>query len=221
MPFSTRREWWASTKATDTRTAKQYRIHPGVDRDGRRKPGEIWVKTYGNILGEYREHPEAKFLGPDGVPCTSTTRDLLRPCHSIAGQHRYIGKETSRHWEQGDDMSLVDFRCMEYRNGKVTANAETIRRMEEFSERQIERATGLDRQTIRLIRRREPVKLVTLSKIVNFLDEQKPKDEPFSQDKLADLPDLKALRNVMNPKKDKRHIALLDKRISILLNKED
>jgi hypothetical protein len=59
MPFSKRREEWASTKAIDTRTGKKYGIHPGVDRDGHKTPGKIWVKTYGNILGEYREHQEA------------------------------------------------------------------------------------------------------------------------------------------------------------------
>jgi hypothetical protein len=28
----------------------------------------VEVKCYGNIMGAYREHPEAKFLGPDGYP---------------------------------------------------------------------------------------------------------------------------------------------------------
>jgi uncharacterized protein (DUF2147 family) len=132
MPFSKHREEWASTKAIDTRTGKRYRIHPGVDRNGCKRRGEIWVKTYGNILGEYRAHPEAKFVDRDGNPCSDTTRGLLRPSHIVAAAHRYIGKETSRHWEQGDDMSLVDFKCMEDRNGKVTANKETRERIATF-----------------------------------------------------------------------------------------
>ncbi len=178
MPFSKHRKEWASTKAIDTRTGKKYRIHPGVDRNGRRKRGEIWVKTYGNILGEYRVHPEAKFVDGNGNPCGDTTRGLLRPSHIVAAAHRYIGKETSRHWEQGDDMSLVDFKCMEYRNGKVIANKVTQERIAKFSERQIEEATGLDRKTIRLIRRgKEPVKPITLSKIIKFLDTENVKNE--------------------------------------------
>ncbi len=34
-----------------------------------------------------------------------------RRSHIIANSHRYIGKETSRRWEQGDDVSMVDFVC--------------------------------------------------------------------------------------------------------------
>jgi hypothetical protein len=216
MPFSKQREDWASAKATDTRTGKQYRIHPGVDRDGRKKRGEIWVKTYGNILGEYREHPEAKFLGPDGLPCTSITRGLLRPSHIIASSLHYIGKETSRHWEQGDDRSLEDFRCMEYQNGKVIANKETRERIKKFGVRKIERGTGIHNTTITLITRGAAVKPITLSEVIKFLDKQEPKDKPFSADTLQDLPDLKELRDALDPKKDKNHIALLSKRIKRL-----
>src|SRR5260370_30445182 len=111
MPSAQHREEWALTKAIGTRTGRKYRIHPGVKGNGRRTAGEIWVKTYGNIIGEYREDPEAKFLGPDGLPCTSVIRGLLKPSHIVANSLRYTGKEASRHWEQGDDMSLVDFRC--------------------------------------------------------------------------------------------------------------
>ncbi len=75
-------------------------------------------------------------------------------------------------------MSLVDFKCMEYRNGKVIANKVTQERIAKFSERQIEEATGLDRKTIRLIRRgKEPVKPITLSKIIKFLDTENVKNE--------------------------------------------
>jgi hypothetical protein len=60
------------------------------------------------------------------------------------------------------------------------------------------------------------VKPVTLSKIIKFLDEQKPKERPFSADTLSDLPDLNELRDDLDPKKDKKHIALLDRRIKRL-----
>ncbi|HWZ80519.1 MAG TPA: hypothetical protein VNX87_28535 [Candidatus Sulfotelmatobacter sp.] len=64
-------------------------------------------------------HPETKFVGHDGKPCDSLTRGVLRRSHIVANVHRYVGKETSRRWEQGDDMSMVDFRCTEYGDGKV------------------------------------------------------------------------------------------------------
>jgi hypothetical protein len=213
MPFSKHREEWPSTKAIDTRTGTTYKLHPGVDRNGRKTPGKIWVKTYGNILGEYKAHPEAKFVDRDANPCSDTTQGLLRPSHIIANGHRYIGKETSRHWEQGDDMSLVDFRCMEYRNGKVIANKEIIEQIVKFGIRKVERGTGIHRETIILITKGKAVKPITLSKIIKFLEEPNSREKPFSTDTLNDLPDLKELREMLDPKEDKKHIARVDRRI--------
>jgi hypothetical protein len=116
MPFSKHREEWLNTKAIDTHSGEQYSISL-LDPKGTRK---IEVKCYGNILGSYREHPEAKFLGSDGKPCNKLTRGLSRRSHIVANQHRYIGKETSRKWEQGDDLRLVDFHCAEYSDGKTS-----------------------------------------------------------------------------------------------------
>jgi hypothetical protein len=169
MPFSKHREQWLNTKATDTHSGKQYSIAL-LDRTGRTR--KIQVKCYGNILGAYREHPEAKFLGRDGKPCNSLTRGLLRRSHIVANRHRYIGKETSRRWEQGDDMSMVDFRCTEYRDGKMMADKETRRRIIETGIKKIARETGIDRNTIRSIARREPVKPITLAKVVGFIQQQ-------------------------------------------------
>jgi hypothetical protein len=44
------------------------------------------MDSYGDILREYRMHPEHKFNGPDGQPCRGNTRGLLqrRPVHSLA-----------------------------------------------------------------------------------------------------------------------------------------
>jgi hypothetical protein len=216
MPFSKHQEEWASTKAIDTRTGKTYNIHPGVDRNGRKRGGEIWVKTYGNILGEYKAHPEAKFVDRDGNPCCDTTRGLLRPSHIVAVAHRYIGKETSRHWEQGDDMSLVDFKCMECRSGKVIANKETQVRITKFGVRKIERETRVHHDTIILIAKGEAVKPITLSRIIEFLDEQNPREKPFSTDTLSDLPDLKESREMLDPEKQKKLITLYGRRIKRL-----
>jgi hypothetical protein len=216
MPFSKHREEWASTKAIDTRTGKTYKIHPGVERNGRKTPGKVWVKTYGNILGEYRAHPEAKFVDRDGNPCSDTTQGLLRPSHIVAAAHRYIGKETSRHWEQSDDMSLVDFKCMEYRSGKVIANKETQERITKFGVRKLERGTDVHHDTIILIAKGKAVKPITLSKIIKFLDEANPREKPFSADTLRDLPDLKELRESLDPKKQKKLISLYDRRIKRL-----
>jgi len=43
-----------------------------------------------------------------------------------------LEREISRRWEQGDDMSMVDFRCAEYSDGKVVADKETRKRIMEI-----------------------------------------------------------------------------------------
>jgi hypothetical protein len=98
-----------------------------LDPKGRTK--KIEVKCYGNILGAYREHPEAKFLGSDGEPCNKLTRGVLRRSYIVANSHRYFGKENSRRWEQGDDPSMVDFQCAEYSDGKTVADQELRKRI--------------------------------------------------------------------------------------------
>ena len=67
----------------------------------------------------------AKSLAPDGTPCEAHTKGLLQRAHVIAGDFRYVGKETDRKWEEGDDLSLLEFKTTEYgRTGKVVASVE-------------------------------------------------------------------------------------------------
>jgi hypothetical protein len=90
MPFSKRREEWLKTKAIDIRTGKEYAIQL---LDPKRRTRTIEVKCYGNILGAYREHPEAKFLGSDGKPCNNLSRGLLR-------RSDICRQCSSLHWER-------------------------------------------------------------------------------------------------------------------------
>jgi hypothetical protein len=166
MPFSKNRESWLATKAFDSHNGKQYSISL-LDPSGRTK--RVEVKCYGNILGAFRERPEAKFLGPDGKACNSLTRGLLRRSHIVANRHRYIGKETSRRWEQGDDLSLVDFRCAEYVDGKMKADEETRKRIVDIGIRKVARETGINRETVALVANDGTVKPRTMRKIADFL----------------------------------------------------
>ena len=104
--------------------ARRQKQHPICLLDPTARTKKVEVKCYGNILGEYRNHPEAKFLGPDGIPCHSQTSGLLQRSEIVVERIRYIGKETSRRWEQGEDLSMVDFSCTEYSAHKVIADQE-------------------------------------------------------------------------------------------------
>jgi hypothetical protein len=171
MPFSKHKSGWLNTKATDTHSGKQYSISL-LDPKGRTK--KVEVKCYGNILGAYREHPEAKFLGSDGKPCSKLTRGLLRRTHIVSTRHRYIGKETSRRWEQGDDPSMADFQCTEYSDGKTIADQELRKRIVEIGIRKTARSTNIDSKTIMLISRGEQVRARTLAKVVEFVRKVRP-----------------------------------------------
>ena len=83
-------------------------------------------------------------------------------------QHCYIGKETSRKWEQGDDPSLVDFHCTEYSDGKTVVDEELRKRILEFGIRKTARATNKDSKTVMLISKGERVKPSTLTKVREF-----------------------------------------------------
>jgi hypothetical protein len=83
-------------------------------------------------LGEsYQDHPEAKCLGPDGEASRIDTRGLLQRAHILAAEHIKIGKESDRHWEQGEDVSLLEFKAIQYkRRGNAIATAEQLRHIE-------------------------------------------------------------------------------------------
>jgi hypothetical protein len=59
-------------------------------------PDLVRVKTYGDVLAEYRTHPEMKSLGPDGQVCSKQSRGLLqrRPVTVLSITH--VGKESNR-----------------------------------------------------------------------------------------------------------------------------
>jgi hypothetical protein len=60
------------------------------------------------ILRQYLQHPEVKSLAPDGSVCVGRTCGLLRRSIIVASELVSIGKETDRHWEQGEDPSMID-----------------------------------------------------------------------------------------------------------------
>jgi len=71
---------------------------------------KVIPQTFGYILRLYLLHPEYKSLAPDGTSCSGTTRGLLQRMSVVASQPRYIGKETDRKWDQGEDLSLLTFK---------------------------------------------------------------------------------------------------------------
>ncbi|HEV2314955.1 MAG TPA: hypothetical protein VGR94_06595 [Candidatus Acidoferrales bacterium] len=136
--------------------------------DGRR----ALTKSLFMLLESYQNHPEAKSLGPDGKPCAFDTRGLLQRAHIIANWPPiYIGKESDRHWEEGDDLSLLEFKAIQYkRKGKVVATEEQLTRIMKVPKREFMRR-GINQHTLEKICRRKPVRAATLAKCLQVIHE--------------------------------------------------
>jgi hypothetical protein len=138
------------------------------------------VLDFDMVFREYTQHPEAKSLAPDGSPCTGTTRGLLRrrPIEAIT-PFRFIGKEVDRSMQ--DDLNVFsDVRPIEYQanvqnepstseiwpRGPSHITRVLEQTVEKLSLKELARKTGLDRNTVRRVRRGERVKPQTRLKLL-------------------------------------------------------
>jgi hypothetical protein len=169
--FNKHSDEWLDATYYNVRTGKKCHITVGARRRGR-----IPVKTYREILHQYLYHPECKFAGPDGRPCDPWTRGILQRRHIVAADFKYCGKEVKRKLEQGPIDHETEFRCKVYENGRVAADPATLRNLGEFSEREINKVTGLSRRIIRRIRHDGQVKPSTMQRITDFLARQLEED---------------------------------------------
>ena len=92
-----------------------------------------------------------------------------KECMWRPGNIGIVEKEFKRKLEQGPVGHEVEFKCRVYGNGRVVADAETLRQLAKYSERQIRAGTGLRRDTIRLIRHGTGVKRSTYQRVIEFL----------------------------------------------------
>src|SRR5271155_4203116 len=117
------------------------------------------------LLDAYQNHPEAKSLGPDGRPCEFDTRGLLQRAHIVANWPPiYIGKESDRHWEEGEDLSLLEFKTIVYRRkGNAVADDELLARIARVPKREFIRRE-INQHTLEKICKREPVRVLKFLK---------------------------------------------------------
>ena len=136
--------------------------------DGRRAV----VRNFFMLLESYQNHPEAKSLAPDGGPCKFDTRGLLQRAHIVANWPPiYIGKESDKHWEEGEDLSLLDFKSVEYkRKGNVIATDEQLAQISKVPKREFMRR-GINQHTLEKICRKEPVRVLKLAECMKVLEE--------------------------------------------------
>ena len=167
-PFSSEREQWMHSKCINIHDSQSPVYELTNEYDGR----SALVKNFFMLLDSYQNHPEAKSLGPDGKPCEFDTRGLLQRAHIVANWPPiYIGKESDKHWEEGEDLSLLDFKAVEYkRKGNAVATEEQLARIARVSKREFMRR-GINQHTLEKICRKEPVRAIKLAECLRVLEE--------------------------------------------------
>jgi hypothetical protein len=163
-PFTKNRKAWLTADCINIYDGKHYSLAllqtPQFDR--------IIPKTFGYIMRLYGLHRECKSLGPDGMPCVGDTRGLLQRMHVTADRLRFIGKETDRKWERGEDLSLLAFKptLFEESSKTVKADSNTMELLALAPIKAVAREAEVDRNTVRKVLRGLPVRALTLQRIV-------------------------------------------------------
>jgi hypothetical protein len=105
-----------------------------------------------------------------GQPCEFDTRGPLQRAHIIANWPPiYIGKESDRHSEEGEDLSLLDFKAIEYkRRGNAVADDEQLARIAKVPKREFMRR-GINQHTLEKICKQEPVRTSKLTECLKAL----------------------------------------------------
>jgi hypothetical protein len=83
----------------------------------------------------------------------------------------YIGKESDKHWEEGEDFSLLEFKTIEYkRKGCAIATDEQLERIARVPKREFMRR-GINQHTLGKICKRAPVRASKLATVLKALQQ--------------------------------------------------
>lgn len=121
--------------------------------------------SFRKILRSYLSNPEVKSLASDGTPCTGETQGLLLRAKIVAGKLIPVGKETDRHWEHGEDPSMVDSQVyvFEKQQKMVVADALEIKGWTAIGLRRLMRESGLSQAAVSNAIKRKLVRRQTLA----------------------------------------------------------
>jgi hypothetical protein len=173
-PFSSKQERWFGSKCVNIHSGKKYKM---VDCTKEKNPpyNVVFPSQFARLLIEYQEHPEAKSLAPDGTVCEADTSGLLQRAHITAGEFRYVGKETDRKWEEGGDISILEFKATEYgRARRVVASEEVKNDIMIIGINKCARESRFDRKNfIRKLVRDIPVKRNSYNEFMRWLQNYK------------------------------------------------
>jgi hypothetical protein len=170
-PFSSKQEDWFDLECVNVYNGKNYKMLNCKKTNGNIPYNIVFPSQFAHLLIQYQQHPEAKSLAPNGSSCTAKTKGLLGRSHVIAGEVRYVGKETDRKWEEGSEISIVEFAATEYgRKGKVVASEDVKAKITNIGINKCARESRFDRKNfIRKLIRGLPVKRNSYDEFVRWL----------------------------------------------------
>ena len=145
-PAETDRKKWKNLKGINLLDGRTYQISMVSDPNQQKvTPDSLQI-----ILNGYLGKPELKSRAPDGTPCEAETKGLLRRSAIVARNVIPVGKETDRHWEQGEDPSMLDPKIQIYgKTGKlVVADEDERKEWRKLGFRKLMRATKLTQASI-------------------------------------------------------------------------
>ena len=110
----------------------------------------IRVQSFGDVLDRFRNHPESKSAGADGLPAGPKTVGLLRRLHVHALSISHIGKATNLLEAQQEGVLVSDPQAVYVGGGEW----ETIRPYlnQESIFKKLAAITGISKRTLRAYR---------------------------------------------------------------------
>ena len=170
-PFSSNQKEWFDLDCVNVHSDKNYKMIDYNKVRGNIPHDVVFPSQFARLVIEYQEHPEAKSLAPDGTPCKADTSGLLQRAHVIAGELRYVGKETDRKWEEGDDPSVLEFKSTEFgRSRRVVASEEVKSEIRKIGIKKCARESGFTRHFVRKLLRGLTVKRTAYHEFVRWLE---------------------------------------------------
>ena len=170
--FSSKQKEWFDLGCVNVYDGKKYKMMNCREANGKFPYNVVFPSQFAHLLVQYQQHPEAKSMALDGGPCRADTKGLLGRAHIIAGDIRYVGKETDRKWEEGEEISVLEFAAIEYgRKGKVVASDDVKAAIQNIGINRCARESGFDRKNfIRKLIRGIPVKRNSYEEFVRWCE---------------------------------------------------
>jgi hypothetical protein len=159
--FETDRKKWSKLTGINLRDDRIFRISMIPNSNQHR----VFPDSLQVVLNQYLGKPEVKSLAPNGEPCGPGTRGLLRRAMIVARELIPVGKETDRHWEQGEDPSMLDPKIQMFGQTRklVVADEYEISEWRRIGFRKLMRATKLTQKAITSILSGKGVRKQTLT----------------------------------------------------------